>query len=407
MDYLADGSLLERVYLQGTTIIEKWEYDGAMVFKDGQPYTMPIPEGRAVYDATSSTWINEFFITDHLGNVRVTFADEADHLKIRDLADYDPTGVEYQNSNVSVGGFKLDLFKFQDKESLSQTFGLNGLHDFGPRMLDKTIGGVWSQPDILGEMNETNSPFSYLSGQFLNMIDPTGMGEETLNLSSGLSSESISRFAFSSYSFGENDPKTKRVEITQNPMAMADLPTLKAYNPDIADRWREGNLGQQFAYGLVDGINSLFSNSHLGGAQFRNYDDKINTRMFGLISMTGPLFKTGSTGIQVIKQSEKAIVIGEGMNVIKSTANNLISQGINAKWYQAWSKNFPIGRQMTKTELNSALARNEAWINSKIKAGYKIYDIGIDPKRLNRSPFYELEKRIIEHKKYFLEQIPR
>jgi hypothetical protein len=155
-------------------------------------------------------------------------------------------------------------------------------------------------PDILGEMNETNSPFNYVSGQFLNMIDPTGMGEETLTLSSGLSSESISRFAFSSYSFGENDPKTKRVEITQNPMAMADLPTLKAYNPDIADRWREGNLGQQFAYGLVDGINSLFSNSHLGGAQFRNYDDKINTRVFGLLTLAGPISNIGKE-IQVGK----------------------------------------------------------------------------------------------------------
>jgi hypothetical protein len=42
-------------------------------------------------------------------------------------------------------------------------------------MLDKTIGGIWSQPDILGELNEGASPFSYLNGRLLNMIDPTGM----------------------------------------------------------------------------------------------------------------------------------------------------------------------------------------------------------------------------------------
>ena len=89
---------------------------------------------------------NTFFEVLSLGNVRVTFADEGGRLVEKSITDYDPTGVEHQNSNVSVGGFKLDLFKFQDKESLSNTFGLGGLHDFGPRLLDKTIGGYGPSP---------------------------------------------------------------------------------------------------------------------------------------------------------------------------------------------------------------------------------------------------------------------
>jgi hypothetical protein len=56
---------------------------------------------------------------------------------------------------------------------------------------------------------------------------------------------------------------------------------------------------------------------------------------------------------------------------------------------------------MTPDELAPALARNERWIESKIKNGYQIYDIGIDPIRTKpRSPFYELEKRIIKEYKY-------
>jgi hypothetical protein len=71
------------------------------------------------------------------------------------------------------------------------------------------------------------------------------------------------------------------------------------------------------------------------------------------------------------------------------------AQSVGAKWYQAWSKNFPNGRLMTDIELNAAKGRNARWLNSKIKQGYKIYDIG--PRGTNiTSPFYQLERDIIQ-----------
>ena len=88
----------------------------------------------------------------------------------------------------------------------------------------------------------------------------------------------------------------------------------------------------------------------------------------------------------------KAVVIGEGMQDIKTVAKQLQVEGVDAKWYQAWSKNFPNNRPMTPNELNAALARNQRWIDSKMKQGYDIYDIGTDPLRTTRSPFYELEQ---------------
>lgn len=68
----------------------------------------------------------------------------------------------------------------------------------------------------------------------------------------------------------------------------------------------------------------------------------------------------------------------------------------NAKWYQAWGKNFPKGREMTSDEFSKALARNKRWLKNKIKEGYEIIDIGIDPNRSNRSPFYALEQKILK-----------
>ena len=97
----------------------------------------------------------------------------------------------------------------------------------------------------------------------------------------------------------------------------------------------------------------------------------------------------------VVAESEKSIVIGEGMSRVRPAA-----QSIGAKWYQAWSKNFPEnGELMTKEELDAALLRNSRWLNSKINLGYRIYDIG--PKSLNiTSPFYQLERDIIKDTGY-------
>jgi hypothetical protein len=92
----------------------------------------------------------------------------------------------------------------------------------------------------------------------------------------------------------------------------------------------------------------------------------------------------------------KALVIGEGMDAVKTAARSLRKEGVNAKWYQAWSKKFPKDRMMTRTELDAALKTNERWIKSKIKEGYDIYDIGIDASRRKRSLFYQLEKNIIK-----------
>ncbi|MDI7212292.1 RHS repeat domain-containing protein, partial [Leptospira santarosai] len=117
--------------------------------------------------------------------------------------------------------------------------------------------------------------------------------------------------------------------------------------------------------------------------------------------------KVGIEGAEKVIKNGKAIVIGEGMTAVKTAAKNLQSQGVDAKWYQAWGKNFPKGREMTPKEMGAALGRNEKWLNSKMKEGYNIYDIGNDPKKLKPSPFYGREKSIIQEKGYSTTELPR
>jgi len=123
------------------------------------------------------------------------------------------------------------------------------------------------------------------------------------------------------------------------------------------------------------------------------------------ILMIGPL----SYG--VAKGTTKAFVIGEGMDYVKAAAKELKEQGIDAKWYRAWKKNFPkdeFGRSipMTASQLEAAQARNARVIIDKIKKGYDIYDIGPDGRLF--SPFYkDTEVRILKEFNYPTIPYPR
>ncbi|HRH47299.1 MAG TPA: DUF6443 domain-containing protein [Panacibacter sp.] len=191
--------------------------------------------------------------------------------------------------------------------------------------------------------------------------------------------------------------------------------TIRTYTPGAMDNWSnsESFLGKA-TYSIADDIYvsvQLFRDraykQHLGGGHVNNNQAiKSFGNTLAYIMPIGGI-ETGTAEKVLATGSEKSIVIGEGMQVVKSTAKELQKQGINAKWYQAWGKNFPKNRLLTLEELAASLARNDRWINSKINQGYKIYDKGIDPTRLTRSPFYELEQSILKQRNYPVIKLPR
>src|SRR5258706_13359499 len=87
----------------------------------------------------------------------------------------------------------------------------------------------------------------------------------------------------------------------------------------------------------------------------------------------------------------KKVIIGENMKRIKQAAKQ-----IGAIWYQAWT--------IEPWDPSLALRRNEAWIRRKMKESCQIIDIGIDPTRATRSPFYAMEKRILKEESYTIVQ---
>ncbi len=95
-----------------------------------------------------------------------------------------------------------------------------------------------------------------------------------------------------------------------------------------------------------------------------------------------------------IVDAGKVVIIGENMSDIRLVAKQLQESGVNAKWYQSWTKYWP-NRPLTQVELSANLGRNSSWITSKVKQGYTILDLGRDPARVALgeaiSEFYQKE----------------
>ena len=201
-----------------------------------------------------------------------------------------------------------------------------------------------------------------------------------------------------------------------NPLTLIDPTGLGPLDPDSAG-WKPADVGsfntQQWlniqkpidikavppkASGGLEPDNTLF-NVISGGAAGKALVEGVGTAIASKAAAKVAIKEVaeGATAVAESASSTggKAVVIGEGMGRVKDAAKALQAEGVDAKWYQAWGKNFPKDRLMTPAELNSALARNQRWITSKIKQGYQVFDIGKDVSKANRSPFYALEKQVL------------
>ena len=63
-----------------------------------------------------------------------------------------------------------------------------------------------------------------------------------------------------------------------------------------------------------------------------------------------------------------------------------------AGYYQAW--------RIEPFDYDLAMRRNRRWLLEKMRAGYEIVDIGIDPDRVRRSEFYAMERSLLARRQY-------
>ncbi|WP_221403270.1 RHS repeat-associated core domain-containing protein, partial [Weeksella sp. HMSC059D05] len=152
--------------------------------------------------------------TDHLGNVRVSYAwdDTENKLKILEENHYYPFGLKHKgyqplqqiivtpgediasnrttieakfgdigigiDNSISTGSATYN-YKFNGKE-LQNELNLN-LYDYGARMYDPSIGR-WMNVDPLAEQMRRHSPYNYAFNNPVFFIDPDGMAPEDIRI---------------------------------------------------------------------------------------------------------------------------------------------------------------------------------------------------------------------------------
>lgn len=358
----------------------------------------------------------QYEIADHLGNVRAVIRQpgSGNIPTINSYADYYPFGELLSGRNA----FDNYRYAFQGQELDPET----GMEAFKLRLWDGRIGR-WLSPDPYGQYY---SPYLGMGNNPINGIDSDGgmynafythpnIGKWTIGFGKGVLG-GLKGLGKSLYYLGDTvDGLASATELlVATSGVLGGSPFNSHYqNALIYDaqftktNTAEAYLNLNKAASKL-GNDLISSNPETAGEAWGNLGFALlGTKGLGTLTKTKTFVNVSSKAKNVVNLTNKAddvvsagskqksIVIGEGMYRVKPAAKS-----VNAKWYQAWSKNFPKdGSLLDDVALEAAKARNTRWINSKIKQGYIIYDIG--PKGLNiQSPFYQLEINAIKASNY-------
>jgi len=179
IDYIYDGTgnKIAKIVKDGDALPESsLIYSGNFVYDlNGTLQYILTSEGRLVPDYDSYRF--EYFMKDHLGNTRATYAEGDPGLaQVAEYQHYYPFGMQLEalcyTSRVDLANNHL----YNGKE-LQAEYGL-GWYDYGARFYDPTIGR-WHSPDPLAEVSRRWSPYAYCYNNPMRFIDPDGM--ETTN----------------------------------------------------------------------------------------------------------------------------------------------------------------------------------------------------------------------------------
>jgi len=162
----------ETVMYLDNMIYENWNLDKIQI-TDGL-----LIRSNAV-TATTPTFTYNYYVKDHLGNIRAVFHDAGNGTPIVDqVNNYYPFGMEYGESAEDTVAEGYQNYLFSGKE-FDRKFEVN-TYDFGARSYDATESH-WLSIDPLAEKHPETSPYAYCSGNPINRIDPDGRREWPIN----------------------------------------------------------------------------------------------------------------------------------------------------------------------------------------------------------------------------------
>lgn len=175
MLYSADGTLLQRKYIQNSAVKHKIDYIADKEYLNDTLEYVHHGQGRLIKH--NATWQYEYSVKDHLGNVRATFCDLNGNGIIsnnerRSRLDYYTFGMEHYNNFTSTEySISKNNYKYNGKEVLEE---MNiGLQNYGMRMYDNVIGRFTTK-DRFAEKYATMSPYQYGANNPVKYVDVNG-----------------------------------------------------------------------------------------------------------------------------------------------------------------------------------------------------------------------------------------
>jgi len=144
------------------------DYLGTMVYPGDAPAYIFTPAGRALRNENGG-FDYEYFLTDHLGNTRVSFNQKGTILQDNS---YYPFGMGLGEALTYVDNTTSENKYLYNGKEMQDDFGL-GWYDYGARMYDGELGR-WHCVDPLAEKYSSFSPYHYAYNNPLLFIDPNG-----------------------------------------------------------------------------------------------------------------------------------------------------------------------------------------------------------------------------------------
>ncbi len=164
--YDANGAKLRKVANTGTTTTT--DYVDGIQYTNGVIDFIQTEEGIA--RKSGSSYVYEYNLTDHLGNVRATFKVNGSTIEVLQRDNYYAFGMRKSALN-DIGAVSLQNKYLYNGKELQEELEQ---YDYGARFYDPVIGR-WNVVDPLAEKMRRHSPYNYVFNNPMRFIDPDGM----------------------------------------------------------------------------------------------------------------------------------------------------------------------------------------------------------------------------------------
>ncbi len=169
--YDAAGTKLSQLYYLNGTLTKTTNFYTNFVYENNAPAWVNYDEGRILLNSNGSSSINEAYLKDHLGNIRVAYY-WAGSLKTQQVNSYYPFGLNIKGLSLNGSAtYKKNEYLYNGK-MMQDEMGLN-LLDYGARFYDAVLGR-WHSVDPLAEKYESISPFAYCALNPIKFVDKDG-----------------------------------------------------------------------------------------------------------------------------------------------------------------------------------------------------------------------------------------